>query len=76
MFEPDLSSLFFAETMNRHQFRDIKHYLHVCDHVQLGNQKMAEVIPIYVLNNTMQILGVLLLLTKYWRINGPILWQR
>ena len=49
--EPDLSSPFLAETMNRHQFRDIKRYLHLCDHVQLGNQKMAEVIPIYVLNN-------------------------
>ena len=63
--EADLSSPFFAETMNRHQFRDIKRYLHLCDHVQLGNQKMAEVIPIYVLNNTMQIFGVLLSLTKY-----------
>ena len=57
---PDLSAPLFAKTMSRQRFRDIKHYFHVCDNMNLGTEKMAKVIPIYdVLNSKIQSFGIL-----------------
>ena len=45
--------------MSRQRFRDIKRYLHVCDNMDLGTEKMAKVIPTYdVLNSKIQSFGI------------------
>ena len=46
--------------MSRQRFRDIKRYLHVCDNMNLGTEKMAKVKPTYdVLNSKIQSFGIL-----------------
>ena len=46
--------------MSRQRFRDIKRYLHVCDNMSLGTEKMAKVIPIYdALSSKIQSFGIL-----------------
>ena len=46
--------------MSRQRFRDIKRYLHVCDNMNLGSEKMAKVKPTYdVLNSKIQSFGIL-----------------
>ena len=57
---PDLSAPLFAEKMCRQRFRDIKHYLHVCDNMNLGTEKITKVMLIYdVLNSKMQSFAIL-----------------
>ena len=45
--------------MSRQRFRDIKRYLHVCDNINLGTEKMAKVIPIYDVLNRKLSFGIL-----------------
>ena len=57
---PDLSAPLFAEKMCRQRFRDTKCYLHVCDNMNLGTEKMTKVMLIYdVLNSKMQSFAIL-----------------
>ena len=45
--------------MSRQRFRDITRYLHVCDNMNLGTEKMAKVIPTHdVLNSKIQSFGI------------------